>query len=131
MQLAHALNNGLPALGIARNTEARVFRRQTLQRRRHLVVVRLRFRFDRNLDNRIREFHPLEDDRLASVAKRIARGHSFKARDGNDVAGTGLFDIFAAIGMHQKHTTNALFLIFDGVLDTVASAERAGIIRAR
>ena len=90
-------------------------------------MIRLRFWLNCDLDNWVRKLHPLQDDWLTYIAKRVARRDSFKARDGNDIAGTGLFDIFAAIGMHQKHTTNPFFLIFDGVLDTVSSAERAGV----
>ena len=74
MQLAHARDDGLTGLVIRGNTERRVFFSELLECDGHLVLLSLGLRLDRDVDDRISEFHGLEDDRCVLVAQRVARG---------------------------------------------------------
>src|SRR5690606_16021722 len=64
VQLAHALDAGLAALRIGRHAEGGVLGRQLLQRQRHSLLVRLRLRLDRLLDDGLGELHLLQQYRL-------------------------------------------------------------------
>ena len=64
VQFAHPLDHGLAALVIDRDAEGRVLGREPRQRLAHLFLVALGLRLDRDLDDRLREFHPFEHDRV-------------------------------------------------------------------
>jgi hypothetical protein len=50
-----------------------------MQREAHLFLVGLGLRLDGDLDDRLGEFHALEDDRLQRIAERVARGRVLEA----------------------------------------------------
>src|SRR6185295_2361896 len=62
MQLAHAADDRLPGLLIARHLEARVFGGQSLQTDRQLLLILTGLRFDGLGDNRRRKFERLKDN---------------------------------------------------------------------
>src|SRR3546814_2091928 len=66
VQLAHALDHRLAALGVGRDAERRVLLRQAVERDAHLLLVGLGLRLHRHLDDRLRELHALQDDRVRS-----------------------------------------------------------------
>ena len=78
------------------------------QRHAQLLLVALGLRLDRDLDDRIGEFHPLEDDRLLRIAERVAGARLLEAGQRDDVAGKGFLDVLAVVGMHQQHAADAL-----------------------
>ena len=57
VQFPHALDDRLAALVIDRDAEGRVLGREPRQSLPHLLLVALGLRLDRDLDDRIREFH--------------------------------------------------------------------------
>ncbi len=57
MQLAHPADDRLARFFIRRNTERRIFLREPLKRFAELLLICLRLRLDRYVDNRLRE-HP-------------------------------------------------------------------------
>ena len=63
---------------------------QLLQRDAHLFLVGLGLRLDRDLDDRLGEFHALQDDRLVRIAQRVAGARVLEAGQGDDVAGDRL-----------------------------------------
>ena len=65
-------------------------------------------RLDRDLDDRLGEFHALEHDRVARIAERVAGGGVLEAGQRDDVAGAGFLDVLAVVGMHQQHAADAL-----------------------
>jgi len=62
-------------------------RARAIQCDAHLLLVGLGLRLDRDLDHRLGEFHPLEDDRSILRAQGIAGGGVLETRQGDDVAG--------------------------------------------
>ena len=62
----------LAGLIVGVDAEGRVFRHQLLQPDAELFLVGLGLRLDRERDDRLREVHRLEHDRLLLVAERVA-----------------------------------------------------------
>src|SRR5215204_2924553 len=62
VQLAHARDDRLAGLRIGANPECRVLLLQLLERSAQLILVGLGLRLDRDIDDRIRELHGLQDD---------------------------------------------------------------------
>ena len=81
----------------------------------HLLLVGLGLGLHRDLDDRIGEFHPLEDDRGIGRAQRIAGGGVLETRQRDDVAGIGNLDVLAVVGMHQQHAADLFLLVLDRV----------------
>ena len=90
MQFAHALEDGLAAFLVGRDAEGRILGGELRQRDAELFLVGLRLRLDRDLDDRIGEFHLFQDDRLLRIAQRVAGAHFLQARQRDDVAGDRL-----------------------------------------
>src|SRR3546814_7218436 len=80
-----------------------------------------------DLDDRLRELHALQDDRVLRVAQRLAGGGVLQAGDGDDVAGAGLLDVLAVIGVHLQHAPDALAVALHRVEDLRARVDHAGI----
>jgi hypothetical protein len=74
VKFAHALDDRLARLFVGLDAEGRIFGSQALQREAHLFLVGLGLRLDGDLDDRLGEFHALEDDRLGRIAQRVAGG---------------------------------------------------------
>ena len=72
------------------------------------------------------KIHALENDPVGRIRERVARGRVLEADDGDDVAGEGLVDLLAAVGVHLEHAADALALLLDRVLE-----HRAGFDVAR
>ena len=49
------------------------------------------------------------------VAQRVAGGGVLEAGERDDVAGAGLLDVLALVGVHQQHAADALALVLDRV----------------
>ena len=90
VQLAHAGDDGLAGFGIGVNLERGIFLGQLAERDAHLFLVGLGLRLDRDRDNRLREVHRLEQDRLVLVADRVAGRDILQADRRGDVAGARL-----------------------------------------
>jgi hypothetical protein len=117
VKFAHALHDGLTAFEVGLHAEGRVFGGQTLQTLGHLLLVVLRLGLDRDLDHRVGEGHRFQNDRLLLVAERVTRGGFLQTGKRDDVAREGLFDLFAVVGVHHHHATDALLLALGRVQD--------------
>src|SRR5262245_4512015 len=115
MQLAHALDDSLARFMVDRDAEGRIFLREAMQRHPELLLVALGLWFDRNLYDRLRKLHALEDHGLGGIAQRIAGGDVLEACQRHDVASIGLLDVLAVIGVHQEHAADALLLVLHRV----------------
>ena len=93
-----------------RDAERRVLRRQAVERHAHLLLVALGLRLDRDLDDRIRELHALEHDRVGRIAQRVAGRRVLEPGQRDDVAGAGFLDVLAVVGVHQQHAADPLAL---------------------
>ena len=127
VELAHPLDDRLAQFMVGGDAERRVLARQAIERDAHLLLVGLGLGLDRDLDDRIREFHPLEDDRRIGRAQRIAGGGVLEARQRDDVAGIGDLDVLAVVGMHQQHAADLFLLVLDRVHDLRRGLELARI----
>jgi hypothetical protein len=78
-------------------------------------------------DDRLREDHLLEDDRLLLVAERVAGGRRLEADRGGDVAGVDFLDLFALVGVHLQQAADALGLALGGVDHRGARGQRARV----
>ena len=65
--------------------------------------------------------------RSSRLAQRVAGGGVLEAGQRDDVAGTGLLDVFARIGMHQQHAADPFTLFLHRVLHIRAGLENARI----
>ena len=72
VELAHPLDDRLAQFMVGGHAERRILARETIERDAHLLLVGLGLGLHRDLDDRIGEFHPLEDDR------RIGRATAYR-----------------------------------------------------
>ena len=86
MEFAHPLDDGLARFLVGRDAEGRILGGELGQRDAELLLVGLGLRLDRDLDDRLGEFHPLQDDRLLHVAQRVAGAGVLEAGERDDVA---------------------------------------------
>ena len=75
MQLAHAADDGLPAVGIGVNFESRIFLGQRLERHAHLFLIGLGLGLNRNRNHGNRKRDRFERDGMIFIANRVARAH--------------------------------------------------------
>ena len=108
VKFAHAGDDRLAGLFVGLDAEGRVLGSKTIEREAHLFLVALGLRLDGDLDDRLGEFHALQDDRLQRIAERVAGGGLLEAGQRDDVASKGLFDVCARIGVHLQHAADAL-----------------------
>ena len=127
MQLAHALDHGLVGLLVARVVERGVLLRELVQPDAHLLEVALRLGLDRDLDDGVRELHPLEHDRVLLVAERLAGGGVLQPHDGDDVACARRLDFLTLVGMHSVNLADALLAILGAVEDLGAGVQATGV----
>ena len=85
------------------------------QRQTQLLLVGLRLRLDRDLDDRLGELHLLQDHRLERIAQRITGADVLEAGQGDDVAGGGFLDVFAVVRVHQQHAADTFLLAADRI----------------
>ena len=117
VQLAHAGDDHLPGLLVGLDAERRVLGHQLLQAVAELLLVALRLRLDRQRDDRLREVHRFEDDRLLLVAERIAGADLLQADRRGDVAGVDLLDFLTLVGVHLQEAADAFGLALRRVVD--------------
>ena len=127
MQFAHTGNNGLSGFFIRIGTEGRVFFGKLCKRDTHLFLTCLGLRLDRNTDNRFREFHRLEDDRMVFITQRIAGGGVLDTDYAGDVAGIKGVDVGSFVCVHHYDTSETLTSALGRVVDRCAGVYGTGI----
>ena len=73
VKLAHAGDDGLARIDIGVDIEGGIFLRQLGERHAHLLLVGLRLRLNRNLDDRLGEVDGLEHDRMLVACRSCRR----------------------------------------------------------
>ena len=86
VQLAHAADDRLPSLLVRGDAERGVLVGELHERFPDLLLVGLGLRLDGDSDDRLRELHFFEDDRVRLVAQRIAGLGGFEPDHGDDIA---------------------------------------------
>ena len=99
-----------PRLLVGVDAEGRVLLGEALEGDAELVLVGLRLRLDRDLDDRLREGDRLEDDRVVRVGQRVAGEGVLEADGRGDVARVDLVDLLAVVGVHLEDAADALLL---------------------
>src|SRR5262245_1496782 len=127
VELAHARDDGLAGLLVGTDRERRVLVGQPLDRRTQLVLVALALRLDRDVDDRSREGHRLEDDRVALVAQRLAGGGVLEAHHRDDLAGADARDLLALVGVHPVDLADPLAALLGRIEDLGAGLEATGV----
>ena len=112
---------------VSADPKRRIFLRQARQGHAHLFLIGLGFGLHGNLDHRIGEFHALQNDRLDGITERVTGGGVLQTGNRDNIAGIGGIDVFAAVGVHQQHTADALALALDRVQNRRALGQGAGI----
>ena len=126
VQLAHTGDNGLPGFFVRIRLERRILFRQLRQGNAHLLLTGFGLRLDRDTDNRLRELHGFQDDRVFLIAQRVTGGGGFETHRRGDVARKDLFEILPVIRVHLQNTPESLVGILVGVVH-----RRTGLHRAR
>ena len=127
MQLAHTGNNGLCGFRIRVYLKGRIFFRQFLKGNAHLFLVGFCLGFNRNGDNRLREYHGFQDNRGFFIAKGIAGRCKLQAYSRSNVPGVRFRNFFPVVGMHQQDTSHTFPFIFGRVINIGTGSDHTGI----
>ncbi len=127
VQLAHSGNDRLRGLLIRTDAKRRVLLGQLLQRKSHLFLVRLGLRLNRHGDDRLGEFHLLQQDLMILVAERVARRGVLQPHRRGDVARVDRVDILALVRVHLQQAADAIARALDHVVDRRARLQCAGV----
>src|SRR5215469_16215008 len=127
VQLAHAADDGLSAVGIGVNFEGGVFLGQLVQRDAHLFLISLGLRFDRDRNHGNGKFNRLQCDGVFGVANGVAGRHILETHHCADVARENFLNVFALVGVHFQQASNALMLLSARVQDRFAGFQLAGV----
>src|SRR5699024_5026104 len=127
VQLAHAADDGLAGLLVQVDGEGGVLFSELLDGDTPLLLVRLGLRLDGNLDNRIREVHRLQDDRVGSITEGVTGGGVLQTDEGVDVASVCDVNRVFLVGVHLEQLADALLLTLGGVQNLLARLDLAGV----
>ena len=124
VQLAHAGDDRLAGLLVVLDLEGRVLLGELLDRDAQLLLVALGLRLDRHVDDRRRERHRLEDDRLLRVGQGVASGGLLQPGHGDDVAGARAWQLLTLVRVHLVDLADPLLAVLGRVQHLRAVLER-------
>ena len=127
MKFAHAGDDGLACFSIGVYFEGRIFFCQTGKGYAHLFLVSFGLRFNSNGDNRIREFHFFQNDRVFFIAKCIASRRIFETNNTANITCIGDRNFFTVVSVHTQDTAYTFFFAFCRVVDICTGFERTRI----
>src|SRR4029077_6837191 len=108
VQLAHAANDGLSAIGVGVNLEGGIFLGQLGKGHTHFFLVGLGLGLNRDRNHGNRERNRLESDGMFLVANRVAGRNVLQTNRRTNIACQNLVDVFALVGMHLEQPPNTL-----------------------
>ncbi len=121
MQLAHPGDDGLAGLLVRLDAEGRILLGQLLERVAELLLVGLGLRLDRHRDDRLREVHRLEHDRVVGSRRACRRSTTLRSpTSGADLAGVDLLDLLALVGVHAHDPADPLAASASPTFNTVS-----------
>ena len=115
VQLSHSGDDGLSCFLVGSNTEGRIFFGKLCQSLTHLTLRSLSLRLDSHRDNRLREFHGLEDDGVLLITDGISCGSKLKSYCRSDISGEYLIQLVSLVCVHLQQTSNSFLLFLCGV----------------
>ncbi len=107
MKLAHASDDCLTCFGVGVVFESRVFLRELLQRDAHFLLACLCLRLNGDADNGLGELHGLKDDRVALIAKGVARCGELNAYNRGDVTCVAYLYVLSVVGVHLQDSAHS------------------------
>ena len=108
MQLAHPADDGLVGLLIGAYPEGRVLVGELPQSLAQLVLIGPGLGLDGDRNDRLRELHGLQDDRMVGVAQRMAGADPLESDDRRDVAGEDFLPLLALVRVHLQDSAHPL-----------------------
>jgi hypothetical protein len=90
-------------------------------------LVRPGLRLDRHADDRLREVHLLQQDRMVHVADGVPGSDRLEPHRGDDIARPRLFDLLTLVRVHLQETPEALFLVPGRIQHVAARAQRPAV----
>ncbi|GAV32354.1 hypothetical 66.3 kDa protein in hag2 5'region [Coriobacteriaceae bacterium EMTCatB1] len=117
VQLAHAGDDRLTGLLVGAHPEGRVLLSKLGERLRELVLLRLRLRFDGDVDDGVREHHRFQQQRRVLSAQRVASRGVLEPDGRDDVTRVHGVDVFAMVRVHLEQSTDALLVALRRVED--------------
>src|SRR5580658_2105581 len=127
VQLAHAGDDRLAGFLVGPDLEGRVLLGQPLDRGAQLLLVALGPRLDGHVDDRGRERHRLQDDRLVLRAQRVACGGVLQAHHGDDLPRHRGRALLALVRVHLVDLADPLLAALDRVQHVAARLQGAGV----
>ena len=127
MELAHTGDYRLARLLIRVGLEGGVLLSQLGEGHGHLLLAGLGLGLDGHADDRLGEFHSLQDDLPLVVGQGVARSRILEAHGRGDVAGIGRLQVLSVVGVHQQYPAEALSLPLGGVHHGLPRVHLAGI----
>jgi hypothetical protein len=111
VHLAHAGQELLPRLRVAREPERRVLLREAAERLRDLVLVALRLRRHGEAHHRLREAERGRLEVVLGVDEHVARLHVLQLGDGADVAGAEPVRLLVLLALERHQRPEALLRV--------------------
>src|SRR5687768_4934581 len=99
------------------DAEGRILFGELLLSDGELVLIGLRLRLDRDVDDGHRELHRFEDDWMLVVAHRVAGARVAKSDGSGNVAGPYFLDFLALVRMHLEQPAHPLAFVLARVVD--------------
>src|SRR4051794_26130591 len=127
VQLAHAGDDRLAGLHVALHREGGVLVGEPLDGDTQLLLVALGLRLDRDLDDRGRERHRLQDHRVLRVAQGVAGLGVLQTHDRDDLAGADGGDLLTLVRVHLVDLADPLLAAVDRVQHGRAGHELPGV----
>ena len=108
-------------------TESGIFFCQLGKCDSHLFLTGFRLRLNRNRDNRFREDHGFQDDRVRFITKRVTGRCEFQTYRSSDISGEDLFDLLPFVCMHLKDSSKTFFFVLSRIQYIGAGAGGSGV----
>ena len=127
MQLSHTGNNGLSGLLVSPCTEGGILLGKLCQRLTHLSLTSLGLRLNGNINNRLRELHGFQNNRMLIITDRITGSSQLKAYCCSDITGIYFIQLLPLIGMHLQDTSYPLLFVLCRIQHIRTGIKRSGI----
>ena len=106
MKFTHTGDDGLTGFTVTVDRKGRVFFRQRCKCIEQFIAVSRCFRFDRNGDNRIREGHGFQSDRITFCTDRITGRAVTQTNYCGNITAIDAIAFFTVVSMHLEQTAD-------------------------
>ena len=127
VKLTHTGDDRLSCLLVCECTECRVFFSKFLKSHDHLLLGSSGLRLDSYFDNRLRELHGLEDDRMIIITERVTCCCVLQTNCSSDITGEYFGDLFSVVSVHLEDTSDTLFLTLCCIGNIRTCFQNAGV----